>query len=178
MMFVACPVCEAREIDRTGRDGDRLVERVHDRAAAAHAREEDADHRREDRDAADRERVERQPPVQREAEPEQHHGDRGDGVGLEQVGGHAGAIADVVAHVVGDDRRVARVVFGNPGLDLADEVGADVRRLRVDPAAETGEDRDQRTAEGEPDEIADRCVLGLVEPARENPVIARDAEQA
>ena len=29
-----------------------------------------------------------------------------DGVGLEQVRGHAGAVADVVAHVVGDRRRV------------------------------------------------------------------------
>ena len=57
---------------------------------------------------------------------EQHHGDRGDRVGLEQVGRHAGAVADVVAHVVGDHGRVARVVLGDAGLDLADDVGADV----------------------------------------------------
>ena len=49
-----------------------------------------------------------------------------DGVGLEQVGGHAGAVADVVADVVGDHGRVARVVLGDARLDLADEVGADV----------------------------------------------------
>ena len=83
---------------------------------------------------------------------EQHHRDRGDGVGLEQVGRHAGAVADVVADVVGDHGRVARIVLRDARLDLADEVGADVRGLRVDAAAETGEDRDQRAAEGEADE--------------------------
>ena len=39
------------------------------------------------------------------------HGDaNGDDIGLEQVGGHAGAVADIVADVVGDDGRVAGVV--------------------------------------------------------------------
>ena len=68
-------------------------------------------------------------------------------IGLEQVGRHAGAVADVVADVVGDGRRVARIVFRNAGLDLADHVAADVRTLGEDAAAETGEDRDQRGAE-------------------------------
>jgi hypothetical protein len=79
-------------------------------------------------------------------------GDRGDdraGVGLEQVGAHAGDVADVVAHVVGDGRRVAGVVLGDAGLDLADEVGADVGGLGVDAAADTGEQRDRRGAETE-----------------------------
>ena len=57
---------------------------------------------------------------------EQDHRDGGDRVGLEQVGRHAGAVADVVADVVGDRGRVARVVLGDARLDLADEVGADV----------------------------------------------------
>ena len=61
--------------------------------------------------------------------PSSHGGDQRDGVGLEQVGGHAGAVADVVADVVGDHRRVARVVLGDAGLDLADQVGADVGAL-------------------------------------------------
>ena len=51
---------------------------------------------------------------------EQHRGDRRDAVGFEQVGGHAGAVADVVADVVGDDGGIARIVFGNAGLDFAD----------------------------------------------------------
>ena len=83
---------------------------------------------------------------------EQHGRDDGHGVGLEQVGGHAGAVADIVADVVGDHGRVAGVVLGNAGLDLADEVGADVRALGEDAAAEPGEDRDQRGAEGQADQ--------------------------
>ena len=86
---------------------------------------------------------------------EQHHGDRGHRVGLEEVGGHAGAVADVVAHVVGDHGRVARVVLGDAGLDLADDVGADVGALGEDAAAQTGEDGDQRAAEAEADERVD-----------------------
>ena len=80
----------------------------------------------------------------------QHHGgDRGHRIGLEQVGRHAGAVADIVADVVGDGGRVARIVLGNAGFDLADEVAADVGALGEDAAAETGEDRDQRGAEAE-----------------------------
>jgi hypothetical protein len=76
--------------------------------------------------------------------------DRGDdraGVRLEEVGAHAGDVADVVADVVGDRGRVAGVVLGDAGLDLADEVGADVGRLGVDAAADTGEQRDGRGTE-------------------------------
>ena len=106
----------------------------------------------EDRDAAERERV--QPEVGlAEADPEQHHGDGGDRVRLEEVGGHAGAVADVVADVVRDHGRVARVVLGDARLDLPDEIGADVCSLRVDAAAESREDGDERAAEREPDEI-------------------------
>ena len=80
----------------------------------------------------------------------------GDRVGLEQVRRHAGAVADVVADVVGDHRGVARIVFGNAGFDLADEIGADVGALGEDAAAQSREDRDQRAAEGEADERVQR----------------------
>jgi hypothetical protein len=87
---------------------------------------------------------------------DQHHGGAdGDDIGLEQVGGHAGAVADIVADVVGDHGRVAGVVLGDAGLDLADEVGADVGGLGEDAAAETREDGDERGAEGERDERVD-----------------------
>ena len=66
-----------------------------------------------------------------------------------------GAVADVVADVVRDHGRVARVVLGDARLDLADEVGADVGRLRVDAAAESREHRDERAAEREPDQVVD-----------------------
>ena len=60
-----------------------------------------------------------------------------------------GDVADVVADVVGDRGRVARVVLGDAGLDLADEVGADVGGLGVDAAADAGEQGDRRRAEPE-----------------------------
>ena len=50
---------------------------------------------------------------------------------------------------------IARIVLRNAGLDLADEVGADVGALGEDAAAETGEDRDQRGAEPERDQRVD-----------------------
>ena len=114
----------------------------------------------------------------RERAREQHDRNRRDGVGLEEVGRHARAVADVVAHVVRDHGRVARIVLGDARLDLPDQVGADVRGLRVDAAAETREDRDQRAAEGEADEVVDRRVRRVAQPAGQHPVVARDAEQA
>src|SRR3712207_7388001 len=56
--------------------------------------------------------------------------------GLEQVGGHAGAVADVVPHVVGDHGGVAGVVLGDRPLDLADQVGPDIGRLGEDAPAD------------------------------------------
>ena len=86
-------------------------------------------------------------------------GDQHDRVRLEQVGGHARAVADVVAHVVGDGRRVARVVLGDALLDLADQVGADVGGLGEDAAADSHEHREQRRAEAEAFEHAGRVAL-------------------
>ena len=80
---------------------------------------------------------------------QQHGGDDGDGIGLEQIGGHAGAVADIVADIVGDHGRIARIVLGDAGFDLADEVGADIRTLGEDAAAKAREDGDQRGAEAE-----------------------------
>src|SRR5690606_8010196 len=60
-------------------------------------------------------------------------------VRLVQVRAHAGHVADVVANVIGDRGGVAGVVFGNAGLDLADQVRADVGGLGVNPAADAGE---------------------------------------
>ena len=73
--------------------------------------------------------------------------DDGPDVRLEQVGAHAGHVADVVADVICDDCGVARVVLGDSGLHFANEVGADVGRLRVDAAPDTREQRDATGAE-------------------------------
>ena len=70
-------------------------------------------------------------------------------VGLKQVRCHAGAVADVVADVVGDGRSVAWVVFRDPLLHLADQVGADVGRLGKDAAADPHEHGEQGGAEAE-----------------------------
>ena len=111
-------------------------------------------------------------------ETEQHHGDRRHRVRLEQVGRHPGAVADVVADVVRDHGRVARVVLGDARLDLPDQIGADVGGLCVDAAAEPGEDRDQGAAEGEADQVVDRRVRRAVEPVGQHGVVAGDAEKA
>ncbi len=84
-----------------------------------------------------------------QGQPQDQAGDDGHLVGLEDVGGHAGAVADVVADEVGHDGRVAGVVLGDVLLDLADEVGADVRGLGVDAAADPHEQGQQGAAEAE-----------------------------
>ena len=121
--------------------------------------EERADDRGDDRERA---HDERKRGGARQDRPEQqmtqqHRGGRRDDVGLEEVGGHAGAVADVVADVVRDHGRIARVVLGDARFDFTDEVGADVGRLGENSAAQTGEHRDQRAAEGETDQRGDRC---------------------
>ena len=152
---------EGRDRDHAG-DEHADVERALDFVGFGPHRER-ADDRGDDRDAADDQRVDRDlaGEVGGEGEDaEQHHGDRGDRVGLEQVGGHAGAVADVVADVVGDHGRVAGIVLGDPRLDLADQVGADVGGLGEDAAAETGEDGDQRATEAEADQRVDGLLVG------------------
>ena len=113
---------------------------------------------------------------------QQHGGDDGHRVGLEQVGGHAGAVADVVAHVVGDHGGVAGVVLGDAGLDLAHQVGAHVGALGEDAAAEPGEDGDQRAAEAQRDHRLQHRRSSSSVPARhaaaQDEVVAGDAEQA
>ena len=99
-------------------------------------------------------------PMEREGRVAQdERGDDGDHVGLEEVGGHAGAVAHVVAHVVGDGGRVAGVVLGDAGLDLAHQVGAHVGRLGEDAAADPHEQGEQRGAEAEADEHGGGRVL-------------------
>jgi hypothetical protein len=62
-------------------------------------------------------------------------------VALEQVSAHAGHVADVIPDVVSDGGGIARVVLGDAGLDLADEVGADVGGLGIDAATDTSKER-------------------------------------
>ncbi len=80
---------------------------------------------------------------------EDQRGHQGDGVGLEEVGGHTGTVTDVVTDVVGDGRGITGVVLGDAGLDLADQVGADVSGLGEDAAADPHEHGQQGRAEAE-----------------------------
>ena len=76
-------------------------------------------------------------------------GDERHRVGLEQVRRHPRAVADVVPHVVGDRRGVARIVLRDSLLDLADKVGSDVGGLGEDAAADAHEHGEQGSAEPE-----------------------------
>ena len=130
------------------RDVEAAVDGRQAGLGAADARDRDAQHGDDRADRGDDEReheallAERRL-AQDEGRDERHR------VGLEQVRGHARAVAHVVADVVGDRGRVARVVLGDALLDLADEVGADVGRLGEDAAADPHEHREQRGTEAE-----------------------------
>ena len=97
------------------------------------------------------------------------------GVRLEQVGAHASDVADVVADVVGDGGRVARIILGDAGFDLADEVSADVGSLGEDAAANAGEQRDRRCTEA----VGRHDLEGVVDFQHrdEHDVGAHEAEQ-
>ncbi|GCC48105.1 hypothetical protein chiPu_0032327, partial [Chiloscyllium punctatum] len=179
------PVDDGGNADqRQDAGGDQaLVEGSHDRLAGAELDEEGADDRGDDADAADRERqrhhVHQDRRLGEEDRREHHGGDRGHRIGLEQVRRHAGAVADIIADVVGDGGRVARIVFGDAGLDLADEVAADISTLGEDAAAETGKDRDQRGAEAERHHGVDHGAAAGFEPKEldQHHEVDRDAEQ-
>ncbi len=171
------------EEGEAARDPQAAVERGHDIALAClrlHPR--GADDGGDDGEAAEGERIDERRCGRglHHQRAEQHGGDDRHRVGLEQVRGHAGAVADVVADVVGDHRRIARIVLGDAGLDLADEVGADIGALGEDAAAETREDRDQRSAEAQSHErMDDVAEIGLVDRVRlQQGEVAGNAEQA
>src|SRR5207237_1061677 len=90
----------------------------------------------------------------------------------------AGAVADIVADEVRDDGCVARIVLRDAGFDLADEVGAHVRSLRINSAAELREERDEARAEAEADDEEGGDLRRVIEDAAVDEEDARDAEQA
>ena len=107
---------------------------------------EDADERRQHPDAHHDQREshpeDRVAPYGREgagAQDERRHQDHP--VGLEEVGAHAGAVADIVAHVVGDGGGVAGVVLRDARFHLADQVRPHVGGLGVNASAHTHEQR-------------------------------------
>ena len=80
--------------------------------------------------------------------------------GFEDVRATAGAVAHVVAYQIGDHGRVARIVFRDSGFHFADQISAYVSSLGVDAAAKLGEERHQRGAETEADQLDTGSVAG------------------
>ena len=85
---------------------------------------------------------------------------------FEDVRATSRAVAHVVSHQVGDHSRVPRIVLRNPGLDLAHQVRAHIRGLRIDSAAQLRKQRHQRSAKPEPDQLV-RHLLRMLQPAKE-----------
>ena len=75
--------------------------------------------------------------VQRRAQ--NHDRDDAGYVGVKDVSTHSCHVTDVIADIVGDHSGVARVVLRQAQLDLAHQVGADVCRFGIDPAAGLGQ---------------------------------------
>ncbi len=93
----------------------------------------------------------------------QQSGDDGDHIGFKQIRRHARAIADIVADVIGNNRRISWVIFRDPGFDLADQIRADIGALGENAAAQTREDRNQRRAKAKPNQsVQDQTLAGIV----------------
>ena len=86
-----------------------------------------------------------------------HGGDDRYFVAFENVGGHSGAVADVVADVVGDGRGITGVIFGNSRFNFADQVGSHVGCLGVNAAADSHEECQQGSAKAE----AEKDLIGM-----------------
>ena len=82
-------------------------------------------------------------------------GDDAADIGLEQVRAHAGHVAHIVAHVVSNDSRVARVVLGNPRLHLSHQVRPNIGGLGEYASADSGEQGDGACAKAEAGDCAD-----------------------
>ena len=96
--------------------------------------------------------------IEIDRDAQDHRADVLGGSRLEQVGTAAGAVADVVANEVRHHAGITRVVLGDALLDLSDEVRTDVGGLRVDAAAELGEEGDERRSKAEPDDQERRLL--------------------
>ncbi len=99
-------------------------------------------------------------------------GDDRDFVGLEDIGGHTGAIADIVTDEVCDHGGIAGIILRDASLDLANEVSANIRGFGEDATADAHEQRKQRTAKAE----AQQCVRSCDAEEDEDQCAAEEAE--
>ena len=140
------------EIDTHAQRAEQLAHR----GALTGSHEEDADDREHDPHGRDQHRRQHGLELHRHAvgrgerrRAQRRRGEHRTAIALIEVGAHAGHVAHVVAHVVGDGRGVARVVLRNPRLDLTHQVGTHVGRLGIDTAADACEERLRRGAHAE-----------------------------
>ena len=120
------------------------AEQVFHRGALLRADQKDADDRQYDADGGDQHRGQHglYLHVAREGGGSERRGRQNrTAIAFVKVGSHTGHVAYVVAHVIGYRCRVARIVFGDAGLDLADQIGSDVGRFRIDTSADPREER-------------------------------------
>src|SRR5262249_48903757 len=112
------------------RGEEALIQCAHDRLVGTEAYKEGANDGADYADGTHGKRIEHQAVDDRlaaEVDGRQHHGgDHSDGVGLKQVGRHAGTVADVVSDIVSNGGGIARIILRNAGLHLAHEIPADV----------------------------------------------------
>ena len=151
----ADPVFDLQHVEnaeRANRDQHRAridarterAEQVLHRSALFRADQKNADDRQHDADGGDQHRGQHglHLHVAREGGGSERRGRQNrTAIAFVKVGSHAGHVAYVVAHVIGYRRRVARIVFGDAGLDLADQIGSDVGRFRIDTSADPREER-------------------------------------
>ena len=168
---------------QAGRVPQAGVQRRHDFLARLCLDHRTADDRCEDGNGAQHQRIQHR--LRFKAldyeRTQQHRGNQRDDISFKQVRRHAGAIANIVADVIGNDGRIARIIFGNAGFDLADQIGTNVGALCENAAAKAGKNRNQRSAEREADEGFQQVMLrDAVADAgcTEVPVKQRHAQQA
>ncbi len=174
-----------KDEEQTGGNERHGAERVRRVALGERAHHEDADERRDEAGGDEGDGEEHRPEaglIRNELRGcgERDAGDHGTHIRLEDVGAKASDVTHVVADVVGDRGGVARVVLGDAGLDLADQVGADVGGLGIDAAAHTGEERDRAGAHREAgDDLTELGEAGVAEQELPLPDEDRsDAEEA
>ncbi len=85
------------------------------------------------------------------ADTEYHRADVLGSGGFKKVGAAASAVANIIADEVGNHSGVTRVIFRDAGLNLADEVGADISCLGIDTAAKLSKKGDKAGAKTEAD---------------------------
>ena len=146
-----------RRNDRAGDDGAHEDRR---RFAAGQIDKQNAADCAQHGNAAEHERINDRRRLRCQSQrADQNRADQTHGVSFKNVRRHACAIADVVAHVIGNRCRIARIIFLEAFLDLAHEIGAHIRRFRVNAAAESRENADQARAQCQSDQAGHGLIM-------------------